>query len=124
MAEEKTVMVVDDEETIVNILTETLDMAGFETIGQTSSPAALAEFRENYSRIDLVVTDQTMPEISGLKLAEEIQKIKPGTPIILITGFMEMTAEQLWEKGIKAFLQKPLSLKNFMEAVKSLIAAE
>ena len=78
------IMVVDDEPMLVGVAEETLADLGYEPIGFKSSVAALAAFRAEPDRFDAVVTDETMPELAGTDLAENMRKLKPDLPIVLM----------------------------------------
>ena len=81
------ILFVDDEESLVEVGEEILAELGYEVMSQTSSAEALALLRDDPSRFDVVITDQTMPELTGLELAKEILAIRPDLPVILCTGF-------------------------------------
>ena len=84
--------------------------------------AALKSFREAPSNYDLIITDMTMPKISGDLLAQKIIEIRPDIPIILCTGFSELvTRERAVELGIRDFLMKPLSPKSLARTVRRVL---
>ena len=83
----QTVMIVDDANALVAIAEETLAELGYEPIGFTSSVAALEAFRESPKRFDIVLTDETMPELIGTTLASEIRALRPDIPIVLMSGY-------------------------------------
>ncbi len=104
-----TVMVVDDELTLVGFMTELLEGAGCRVIGLTSSFAALRRFSADPGSIDLVITDQNMPELTGVKLAHAIQEIRPGIPVIITTGYVSAADEEsVRQAGIREILIKPV----------------
>ena len=103
------VLVVDDEEPIAQMLGNMLEKLGYVVITKSNSMAALEIFRDQHESIDLVVTDMSMPGMSGAELAAELLKIKPGLPIILCTGFSEVINEKKAKAvGFKGFLLKPV----------------
>jgi DNA-binding NtrC family response regulator len=86
---------------------------GYEVMMRTSSVEALEAFRADPLRFDAVVTDQTMPNMTGEALSRELLHIRPDVPIILCTGFSHsMTLEKAKAMGIRAFLLKPLLIKD------------
>ena len=108
------ILVVDDEKAIVEIIQKNLISLGYAVEARTSSYEALELFKSMPGNFDLVVTDMTMPQMTGDRLARELIKIRPDLPVILCTGFSErMTNEKAERLGLKAFLQKPL-LKSEM----------
>jgi PAS domain S-box-containing protein len=110
----ESILLVDDEEAIVNFTQSMLGQLGYKVKGLCSSIDALTHFRSAPDEIDLVITDQTMPGITGSQLATEILKIRPDVPIILMTGYSEtITPEEAVAKGIKEYLDKPFT-KNML----------
>jgi len=103
------ILLVDDEEPIAHITGLMLERLGYQVTSRTSSLDALETFKAHPERFDLIVTDMTMPTMTGDKLAREILKIRPGIPIIINTGFSEaLNPEKAAAIGIKGFLMKPL----------------
>jgi|GEM_PF-742739 len=114
------ILVVDDEASLADIGRRALERLGYQVISQTSSLAALDLFRARPDEIDLVITDQTMPLMTGVQLAREMLKIRPDLPIILCTGFSEqVSGEQTGVLGIRRFLMKPLVSREIAEVVRS-----
>ncbi len=113
------IMVVDDEEAIVQMEKVFLESLGYKVTTKVSGVEAFAEFRENPGDFDLILTDQTMPIMTGVDLSKEIMKIKPDLPIILCTGYSSMiTKEEAKEIGIKKFAKKPIDVKDLAEMVR------
>ena len=83
----ETVMIVDDERALVALAEETLAELGYEPVGFDSSVAALQAFRADPERFDLVLTDETMPDLTGTELAREIRQLRPDISIILMSGY-------------------------------------
>ncbi|MBN2126082.1 MAG: PAS domain S-box protein [Deltaproteobacteria bacterium] len=103
------VLLVDDEVQIVRMLEEMLERLGYHVTSRTSSVEALEAFRARPDAFDLIVTDQTMPNMTGIRLAEEIMKIRPGIPVVLCTGFSEtITKERAKVMGIREYAMKPV----------------
>jgi YesN/AraC family two-component response regulator len=83
---------------------------------------ALALFRLDPSRFDLVITDQTMPEMTGVDLAKEILAIRPDVPIIMCTGFSYLVdADKATAAGIKAFAMKPLTKREIATTIRKVL---
>jgi CheY-like chemotaxis protein len=91
---------------------------------QTDSRQALALFESNSDQFDMVITDQTMPGLTGLELSVALLQVKPDLPIILCTGYSNNASEERAKKiGIKAFLKKPLVLSHLAQTTRSLLDA-
>ena len=113
------VLFVDDEKAIAEIGRNMLEYLGYEVVVRTSSIEALELFRVQADRFDLVITDMTMPNMTGDKLAQELLRIRPGIPIILCTGFSEhITEEKAKAMGIREFAMKPLVIKDLAESMR------
>ncbi len=118
------ILFIDDEEALVEMGQELLTELGYEVTPCRSSREALALFRLDPSRFDLVITDQTMPEMTGVELAKEILHIRTDTPVILSTGFSHLvTADSLKKTGIRAFLVKPLTKGELGRTVRRVLDA-
>jgi len=118
------ILFVDDEEEIGHLASQILQKAGYSVTTETDSQEALERFRNGPEDFDLVITDQAMPRLYGLKLAEEILKIRPGFPIILISGFADsITLESVQEKGIRDYIMKPLVGPELAQAIRHALDA-
>jgi CheY-like chemotaxis protein len=118
----ESILLVDDEEAIINFTKAMLNQLGYKVTGICSSIDALNYFRSAPDEIDLVITDQTMPGITGSQLATEILKIRPDIPIILMTGYSEtITPEEAVAQGIKEYLDKPFTKNILAGAIRRLL---
>jgi len=118
------VLLVDDEATLVHLGEAILRRLGYEVVICTSSTEALDVFRAAPQRFDLVITDQTMPHMTGERLAQALRRLRPDIPIILCTGFSHvMHAERAQELGIDAFLMKPLAMQDLAQTIQQVMAA-
>ena len=103
------ILFVDDEAAVVAMGRETLERLGYNVTTRTSSIEALELFRVKPGEFDLVITDQTMPNMTGTDLANELLRIRPDIPIILCTGFSHaITAQKAHALGIRKFVMKPI----------------
>jgi signal transduction histidine kinase len=118
------VLFVDDEAVLVSLGEAILQRLGYEVVACTSSTEALAAFRAAPQRFDVVITDQTMPHMTGEGLAQTIRRLRPDVPIILCTGFSAgMHAERARELGIDALLMKPLAKQELAQTIRQVLAA-
>jgi CheY-like chemotaxis protein len=103
------ILLVDDEKTLVEMVKQMLEVLGYKVAGRTSSIEALEAFRCRPDKFDLVITDQTMPNMTGETLAMEILKIRPDMPIILCTGYIGLISEEKIKAiGIRELVMKPV----------------
>lgn len=113
------ILYVDDEAILAEIGQMMLANLGYEVVFRTSSVEALEAFRDQPSRFDLVITDLAMPKMTGMDLAREIVRIRPGTPVIMCTGFSgQITPQMAKATGIQEILPKPIVTCQLAEAVK------
>lgn len=116
------ILFVDDDRTIVEFAKDLLSQLAYNVVGLTDPEKALEEFKKAPNDFDLVITDMTMPKMTGDKLAKAISKISPNTPIIVCTGFSEhMDEKKAKELGIEKMLQKPFSPSILAKAVRELL---
>jgi len=118
------ILLVDDEKSIVAMFTRVLEALGYQVTGLTDSIEALECFREDAGQFDLVITDQTMPHLSGYELAKRMLEINPGIPIILCTGFSSIISKEKSESlGIKKMLMKPIMKSEMAKVIRSVLGA-
>jgi signal transduction histidine kinase len=116
------ILFVDDEEALVEMGEDLLAELGYEVVCRMNSREALALVKDDPSRFDLVVTDQTMPEMTGLELASEILVIRPDMPIIMCTGYSQLVdADKARAAGIRAFVMKPLTKREIAGTIRKVI---
>jgi len=112
------VLFVDDEKMLAELGKEMLTCAGYDAEFSTNSLQALAKIESHPDSIDLLVTDQTMPGLTGQELIEQVRRIRPELPVILCSGYSsKISEEDLKAAGINAFCTKPLEMKNLLHTV-------
>jgi PAS domain S-box-containing protein len=113
------ILVVDDEPAIAEIATVFLRDAGFDVDAASNGADALARLQERHLDYDLVITDQTMPGMTGLELARRLRVLNADVPLLLTTGYTAAAAlEQTQELGVKEVLMKPFSEQTLLESVR------
>ena len=116
------VLFVDDERSLVRIADRTLQDLGYRPTIETDSVRALEMFRQAPDGFDLLVTDFSMPGLSGLELARAVHGIRPDLPILLATGFIEdIPPEDLEEAGVRATIRKPSTKRELGQAIQSVL---
>lgn len=116
------ILFVDDEETITEICTLLLGNLGYNVKGFTDPSKAVEEFTRKPDEFDLIITDQTMPGLTGIELSARIKKIRPEIPVIICSGFSEqLTQERLNYSGISSYIVKPITQKNLSETIRSIL---
>jgi two-component system, cell cycle sensor histidine kinase and response regulator CckA len=113
---------VDDEASLLDLWQDSFEPLGYKVVTRTSCIEALELFRVHPDYFDLVITDYTMPHMTGLDLAKQMMRIRPDIPIILYTGRKERSiGEKIKEAGVRAFLMKPLEVNEIAEAIRKVL---
>jgi two-component system cell cycle sensor histidine kinase/response regulator CckA len=116
------ILVVDDEPALVKMIKLHLEKHGYTVESFTSSTEVVELIKKRPNDFDLVITDMTMPEMTGDKMAIEIMKICPSMPVIMCTGYSKKISEELAvEIGIKCFATKPIDLNSLLLDVRKLV---
>ena len=119
------ILLIDDEEIQVRSVQPMLERLGYKVIGKTDALEALEVFKEQPDEFDLVITDQTMPHLTGRELAEELLRIRPDIPIILCTGFSEVIhEEEAKAMGIREFVMKPFSVSEMAKRIRKALGRD
>ncbi|MCG8605832.1 response regulator [bacterium] len=104
-------MIVDDEEEIAQLMSETLELWGYNAITAQDGEEALVKFNE--TPIDIVITDLKLPKINGVSLVEKVKSLKDDTEVIMFTGYPEVsTAVNAMKNGASDYLVKPIDLDD------------
>jgi DNA-binding NtrC family response regulator len=118
------ILIIDDEDMLVELNEQRLCRLGYEVVATTSSMEALAIFRREPDTFDLVITDYTMPNMTGTELAIELLKVRTTIPIILCTGQSDtVSPEKAKEIGIREFIMKPLANRELAQAIRRALDA-
>jgi PAS domain S-box-containing protein len=116
------ILLIDDEPTLANMGKQILERLGYKVETRTSSIEALEFFRARPDRFDLVITDMTMPNMTGDELAGKLMEIRPDIPVILCTGYSaRISEEKAKEQKIRAFALKPLVKTDLAKIVRRVL---
>ncbi len=116
------VLLVDDEEILIEMGQVILGRLGYQVVATTSPVEAVELFRSDPQRFDIIITDLTMPKMTGVELAAEITALRPGVPIILCTGLAgKITEEEAGQSGIQAMIKKPVSKNDLAKTVRTVL---
>ena len=107
------IMLVDDEKELLKMQDRSLQKLGYQTICFSKSLDALEYFQEHSGEIDMVVTDMTIPQLTGAELSQKMLLLRPDLPIIICTGYSEvLDAETAYKIGIKSYILKPVIISE------------
>ena len=113
-------MLIDDEDFQVDISTKMLESFGYNVAGFTDSAKAMEYIMANSDKVDLVITDMTMPHMTGTKLANRLLQALPNLPIIVCTGYSEhITAETAFSMGFRKYIEKPFDMAELALTVRT-----
>ena len=117
-------MLADDDAAVVEMGAKLLKRLGYKVTSQTDSVKALEVFRSSPDQFDLVITDYTMPKLTGVDLAGEVLRIRPDMPVMLCTGFSEkITPRRIKDLGIE-LLMKPYGMIEISQTVRKILDAQ
>jgi CheY-like chemotaxis protein/anti-sigma regulatory factor (Ser/Thr protein kinase) len=118
MQGEGRILLVDDEEQVVDVTGQMLRSLGYEVVGMTSATEALSLFSKGEREFDLLITDLTMPDLTGIELSARFRSLRPDLPVVLFTGYSEQFSRQLADQaGILDYCTKPLTLRQLASVV-------
>jgi PAS domain S-box-containing protein len=116
------ILLVDDEVSVAKLEGQMLSRLGYQVTVETNSVGALNTFKASPDSFDVVISDMTMPNMTGDQLAQELLSLKPGLPIILCTGFSErMDEETAGSIGVKGFLMKPVVKSDLAQMIRNVL---
>ena len=123
VAPQRHILVVDDDELVSEYLGALLEAESYNVMVLNEPAAALEYFKEHPDDFDLIVTDQVMPGLTGVEIAQSILKLRPDLPILLITGYSEIiSAENAKSFGLSGFFPKPINESLFLDEISNLVA--
>jgi len=119
------ILVVEDEKDLREIYKEQLERLGYQVITSANGQDALKVFKEKPKYFDFVLSDHSMPGMTGSELAKEILTIRPNLPIIIATGYADlMSTDEVYSLGVKECLVKPVNMKVLNESIQNLLNDE
>ena len=116
------ILLIDDEAPVVQMEQQMLERLGYKVIVYTSSLDALGAFKAEPHAFDLIITDMTMPHMTGVQIADKIKKIRSDIPIILCTGFSHhIDKAKSFAMGIQGFVMKPVVMREMADVIRKLL---
>ena len=121
--DEKLILVIDDEDMLRDVLKEVLDMVGLSALFASSGPQGIELFKSHKDRIQLILIDVLMPEMSGIETYNEITAIQPDMKFVFMSGFPDNDALAIQElPGDVAFIKKPFSVQQIISQIQQMLA--
>jgi CheY-like chemotaxis protein len=115
------ILFVDDEELVAHMGSRLLELHGYQVTYRTNSTEALELFRIQPEKYDLLITDHSMPYMTGAELSREVLKIRPDLPIILCTASSSITEKEVKQFGVRRFLPKPFDSGKLITSIRTLL---
>lgn len=116
------ILLVDDQDYLLQTMKIMLTRLGYTVTAKQSSPDALALFMANPDAFDMMITDQTMPDLTGANLARKVLSIRPNLPIILCTGFSDLVSrEEAKLIGVREYLMKPIAIRDLANIIRNVL---
>jgi len=116
------ILVVDDDELVSEYLGALLEAESYEVVVKNEPFAALEYFHAHADDFDLIITDQVMPGLTGVEIAQEILKVRPSLPVLLITGYSKkISADNAESFGLSGFFSKPINESLFLDKISNLV---
>jgi len=121
----ETVLLVDDEATIIEVMQKALLLTGFKVFVARGGEEAVEVFKKNRERIDIVILDMIMPGMGGGKVFDSLRAIQPGVKVVLSSGYsIDGEASQIMARGCNGFIQKPFGIKELSQKIREVMGAE
>lgn len=118
----RNILVVDDDELVSEYLGALLEAESYDVIVKNEPMDALKYFHDHADDFDLIITDQVMPGLTGVEIAQEILKVRPSLPVLLITGYSKkISAENAESFGLSGFFSKPINESLFLDKISTLV---
>ena len=119
------ILLIDDEANLLHMNSWIIKDLGYEVTAKNNGVEALETFKASPDDFDLIITDMTMPKMTGTQLAKHILDIRPGMPIIICTGHSQLiNADQARELGIRGYLEKPILMATLAKMIKDTLDGE
>jgi len=123
--EQHHILVVDDDELVSEYLGALLEAESYEVTVLNEPHEALKYFKDRPDHYDLIITDQVMPGLTGVEVAQAILQLRPSIPVLLITGYSEkITAENAESFGLSGFFSKPINEDLFLNKISNLVSGQ
>lgn len=117
----KSILLVDDDDFVRNVVKDMLEEAGYRVFSMESGEKAISFFRVNHNLVDLLVSDVVMPKMDGREMYEHLKRLKPGLPVVFISGYPADILNQLQESENIKFLGKPMNQETLVKTIQDVL---
>ena len=121
----ETVFLIDDDDMIVDVGEQILNSSGYDVVSAKSGKEAIEVYKENHSRIDMVILDMILPDMGGGDTYDRLKEINPGIKVLLASGYdIDYQGRDIMERGCDGFIQKPFNMNELLEKVRGILTSK
>ena len=121
----ETVFLIDDDDMIVDVGEQILNNSGYDVVSAKSGKEAIEVYKENHSRIDMVILDMILPDMGGGDTYDRLKEINPGVKVLLASGYdIDYQGREIMERGCDGFIQKPFNMSELLEKMREILASK
>ncbi len=121
-AGQETVLLIDDEEMIIDIGSKMLESLGYKVMSATGGRTGLRTYEKDRDKIDLVILDMIMPDLSGKETFDALRRMNPSVRVLLSSGYsLDSQAEEIMQSGCKGFIQKPFTMAELSKKIRGIL---
>jgi DNA-binding NtrC family response regulator len=122
---EETVLLIDDDEMIADVSEMILKNSGYDVVSAKSGKEAIEVYKENHSRIDMVILDMILPDMGGGDTYDKLKEINPGIKVLLASGYdIDYQGRDIMERGCDGFIQKPFNMNEMLEKIRGILTSK
>jgi len=121
----ETVFLIDDDDMIAEVSEMILKSSGYDVVSAKSGKEAIEVYKENHSRIDMVILDMILPDMGGGDTYDRLKKINPGIKVLLASGYdIDYQGRDIMERGCDGFIQKPFNMNELLEKIRGILTSK
>jgi len=121
----ETVFLIDDDDMIAEVSEMILKSSGYDVVSAKSGKEAIEVYKENHSRIDMVILDMILPDMGGGDTYDRLKEINPGIKVLLASGYdIDYQGRDIMERGCDGFIQKPFNMNELLEKIRGILTSK
>ncbi len=121
----ETVFLIDDDEIVVDVSEMILKNSGYDVVNAKSGKEAIEVYKENHSRIDMVILDMILPDMGGGDTYDRLKEINPEIKVLLASGYdIDYQGRDIMERGCDGFIQKPFNMNELLEKIRGILTSK
>ena len=121
----ETVFLIDDDDMIIDVSEQILNSSGYDVVSAKGGKEAIEVYKENHSRIDMVILDMILPDMGGGDTYDRLKEINPGVKVLLASGYdIDYQGRDIIERGCDGFIQKPFNMNELLEKIRGILTSK